>query len=104
MKYQFFHKGVEFFVLHSGGDFVPVVLNLHHGRFPTMEQAEEAGRAVIDSGIPLHFTSTITWPNGDATIRKVDLSSPTRLNQFQVMMYKSLARGASIRIEQEAPC
>ena len=100
MKTFFHHKGVEFYVFRRDNEFIPVVLNLHHGFFPTLGQAEQAGRDVIDSGIPLHFTSTITWPDGSATIRKVDLSSPTRLNQFHVMMYKSLARGASITIQQ----
>lgn len=100
MKHTVTHKGIEFYVFRrSPMEFVPVVIGVPLGFSPTIEGAEKMGREAIDAGARSKFKTTFTWPDGNQTTKDLDLGRPINLLRFQELLWRSMARGATVTIE-----
>lgn len=101
MKHVVNHRGIEFYVFRrSPMEYAAMVSGVPTAGSPTIEGAEQQGRAVIDSGAPTVFSTTVAWPDGNTTSRLVDVGTATGCLRFSEFMWRTLAKGAAITIQQ----
>lgn len=99
MKFHGRYGDVAYYIKKKGPmEFVPVVAGVSLTAGQSIREATEIAVKAIKDGIPMDFTSTISWPENPSTSRAVSLSSPERCECFCDLMFKTLNRGGTVSI------